>query len=148
MRVCQGVASIFRGCVGAVGHGWRGRFPGRHELKGRRVRPCLVRLICEGWLPQDPCSSPGSHPRIGRRSTAVVGLPIALVRDPVDGDVTAFDVLVRAPAAAGWPGSEGCCGRGQFKIPASQQNEASSRAHATATVPVCLPRVPARCVQR
>ena len=28
-------------------------------------------------------------------------MPIALVRGPVDGDVTAFVVLVRAPAAAG-----------------------------------------------
>ena len=31
----------------------------------------------------------------------LAGLPIALVRGPADGDVTAFVVLVRAPAAAG-----------------------------------------------
>ena len=49
---------------GGVGRAWpRRRLPGRHELKVRRDRPILVRLICEGWIPQDPCSSPGSHPK-------------------------------------------------------------------------------------
>jgi hypothetical protein len=48
-------------------HEWvRGRFPGRHELECRLVDQVVVRLICEGWLPQDPCSSPGSQSKSGR----------------------------------------------------------------------------------
>jgi hypothetical protein len=31
-----------------------------------------VAMLCDGWLPQDPCSSPGPHPRIGR-APAVAG---------------------------------------------------------------------------
>ena len=63
-----------------------GRFPGRHELKCRLVRPCLVRLICEDWLPQDPCSSPGLHSRSRAPPAFQVkgGLPIAPIRGPVE----------------------------------------------------------------
>jgi hypothetical protein len=52
--VCQAAGSIGRSAVGRrSGFLGRGRFPGRHELKVRRDRPILVRLICEGWLPQE-----------------------------------------------------------------------------------------------
>jgi hypothetical protein len=46
--------------------GGGGRFPGRHELSAGMCDQVMVRLICEGWLPQDPCSSPGSQSKIGR----------------------------------------------------------------------------------
>ncbi len=51
----------------------------------------------------------------------MAGLPIALVRAPVDGDVAAFNVLVRAPAAAG--ASDVRFGA-QFTVAASQQKAA------------------------
>src|SRR4051794_32602301 len=73
-----------------------GRFPGRHGLKVRRVRPV--------WS--------GSYARAGYLKTLVrrrvpilrsgaalpgAGLPIALVRAPVDGDVAAFVVAHARP---------------------------------------------------
>ena len=147
-RLSSGSGGMFRG-VGSVGRAsWRGRFPGRHELKVRRVRPSLVRLICEGWLPQDPCSSPGSHPKIGRGPACLAGLPIALVRGPVAGDVGGLRGARARPGSRRRAGG-GCRSvRGQFRVAASQQNVASSRAHATGTVPVGLPRSPPRCAQR
>jgi hypothetical protein len=63
----------------------------------------LVRLICEGWLPQDPYSSPGLHSGVGRDPAFTEsGLPTAPTRAPVDGDVTAFRLLAapRQPPGA------------------------------------------------
>src|SRR5207245_10340923 len=97
----------------------------------------LVRLIYEGWLPQDPCSSPGSQSRSGRHPVVKPGLPIARVRSPVDGDVTAFVVARGAPADAGAVRVGGVC---QSRVAASNAQAASSRAQAIATVPASLPR--------
>ena len=74
MSVCQGAASILPAGGAGLGVGWRGRFPGRARAEGPACSTCLVRLICEGWLPQDPCSSPGSQSRSGR-GPAVLGCP-------------------------------------------------------------------------
>ena len=56
-------------------HGGVGRFPGRHEVGAGLIDQVMVRLICEGWLPQDPCSSPGSHPKNGRGLAGWPGCP-------------------------------------------------------------------------
>ena len=124
--------------------GWvcgRWRFPGRARAEGPACSTDLVRLICEGWLPQDPCSSPGSHPKIGRRVAHSLcsrargwrrgGLRCARARPG-----NRRGVMCRA---SGWR---------QSRVAASQQNAASSRAHAIATVPVGLPRRWPRCAQR
>lgn len=37
------------------------------------VDQVVVGLICEGWLPQNPCSSPGSQSRTGRHPAHVGG---------------------------------------------------------------------------
>jgi hypothetical protein len=63
---------------------------------------------------------------------------------PVDGDVAAFRLLA-APRQP--PGAVGVVDGFQFSVAASQQNAASSRATATATVPAGLPRFVARCIQ-
>ena len=128
---------VFGSClVSGVAGRCRGGTGGRSSLVDR-----WVRLIFEGWLPQDPVRR-GSPPRIGR-GPPVAGLPIAAVREPADG-AWAFLVLVRAPAArrARWWISW------SVRLAASQQNAASSRAQATATVPAGLPRSWRRCPQR
>ena len=73
-------------------------------------------------------------------------MPIARVRGPVErrrGGLRGCSWRPGSRRRARWM-SVLC----QSRVAASQQNAASSRAHAIATVPVRLPRVPARCVQR
>ena len=136
----------FSGVSGVVGgHGGAGRFPGRHELKVRRVRPV--------WS--------GSYARAGYLKTLVRRRARILRAGAAQpGGRVAHSPCSRA---RGWrrggllvararPGSRRravwmSCG-GQSRVAASQQNAASSRAQAIATVPVRLPRSPARCVQR
>ncbi len=77
----------------------------------------------------------------------LAGLPIARVRGPVDGDVAAFGGSC-SPRQPSVPVGTMYRWWGQFRVAASQQNAASSRAQATATVPVCLPRRTPRCAQR
>src|SRR5207244_9674487 len=80
-----------------------------------------------------------------RPGFGAAGLPIAPTRGPVNGDVAAFVFARSAPAAARTP----LCELGiQLRVAASQQNAASSRAIAIATVPLGLPRRLPRCVQR
>jgi hypothetical protein len=94
-----------------------------------------VRLICEGWVPQD-----GSSLRLGRRlgtSASTVVDAHSAVADPV------------WHGAGRHPHSERDMWRSQpgwFEI--SQTKHASSRATATATVVRFLPRCPSRCDQR
>ncbi len=99
-----------------------------------------------GLVTSRPCSSPGLHSKSGRRPARVAGLPIARVRGPVDGDVAAFVGARVRPGSRRRARYVVWCS--QLSVAASQQNAASSRAHATATVPVCLPRRLPRCVQR
>ena len=51
--VCQGVASIVRWSGGLLAW-WRGRFPGRHELKCRRVRPGRGQAHMRGLVTSRP----------------------------------------------------------------------------------------------
>jgi hypothetical protein len=74
------------------------------------------------------------------------GLPIARVRGPVERRRDGLLVArVRPGSRRSVVVNVVLC---QSRVAASQQNAASSRAHAIATVPVRLPRVSARCVQR
>ena len=50
------------GCGGGVA--WA--VPGAARAEGPACSTVLVRLICEDWLPQGPCSSLGSQSRSGR----------------------------------------------------------------------------------
>ena len=99
MSCCQGGSVDFFRVVGVVGgHGGAGRFPGRHELKVRRVRPV--------WS--------GSYARAGylktlvRRRARILGAGAAqpggwVAHSPVAGPWVATWrpswLLVRAPAA-------------------------------------------------
>src|SRR5215217_6135051 len=77
-----GAASVRRRgwlAVGPLGRALRveraGAVPGAARAEGPACATDLVRLICEGWLPREPCSSPGSHPKIGRRPARWPGCP-------------------------------------------------------------------------
>ncbi len=78
--------SVDRPAGAAVGgrHEVAGAVPGAPRAECRLDRPGLVRLICEGWLPQDPCSSPGPQSRSGRHPGVKSRVAHSPVRGPVD----------------------------------------------------------------
>lgn len=71
--------------VGMRGAGGGSR--GATSLSAGLVDRCLVRLICEGWLPQDPCSSPGLQSRSGRHPAVVAQVAHSPVAGPWSGEV-------------------------------------------------------------
>jgi hypothetical protein len=103
--VCQGAWLSGRVCGGGCRHEGRGAVLGAPRAECRRDRPGLVRLICEGWLPQDPCLSPGSQSRSGRRPAVVARVAHSPVAGPWSGDGVGLRLLVCAPTAAGSAGA-------------------------------------------
>ncbi len=80
-------------------HGGVGRFPGRAERRSGVFDQFWSGSYARAGYLKTFVRRRALHSKIGRGPAREDGLPIARVRGPVDGDVSAFVLFVSAPAA-------------------------------------------------